>query len=92
MLNASQREASVKYTMVIPKDCLDDLKELSEKKIIPSVSQGIRLAVEDFVAAQRRRQYEISMRDAATDLAFIKRTMDSQTDFSAVDAEGHDPW
>ena len=39
----------IKYTTVLPKICIDELKDLTDKKIIPSVSQGIRLAVEDFV-------------------------------------------
>ena len=92
MLNANYREASVKYTTVLPKECLDELKKLSDRKVIPSVSQGIRLAVEGFVAAQKRQAYEASMKDAATDTAFIKRTVEAQKDFAAVDEEGEDSW
>jgi len=87
MQNVNYREASTKYTTVLPRSCLDGLKDLADRKIIPSVSQGIRLAVEDFVAVQNQRSYESSMRDAATDEAFIKRTMDAQNDFVHVDAE-----
>ena len=92
MLNTNYREASVKYTTVLPRECLDGLKDLTDKKIIPSVSQGIRLAVEDFVAIQKRRAYELSMREAAEDEAFIKRTVDTQNDFAVVDAEGEETW
>jgi hypothetical protein len=50
--NANYREAFVKYTTVLPKECLNELKALTEKKVIPSVSQGIRRTVEDFVTVQ----------------------------------------
>jgi hypothetical protein len=68
------------------------LKTLLDKKIIPSVSQGIRLAVEDFVAVQKRYVYEAAVKEAAADAAFIKRTTDTQYDFAAVDAEGEEIW
>ena len=65
MLNTNYSEASVKYTTILPRGCLDELKSLADRKIIPSVSQGIRLAVEDFVAIQKQRSYASLMRDAA---------------------------
>jgi hypothetical protein len=92
MLNANYRKTSVKYTAVLPQGCLDELKILTEKKVIPSVSQGIRQAVEDFVTVQKRRAYETSMREAAADGAFVKRTADTQNDFAAADAEGEETW
>jgi hypothetical protein len=92
VLKASYRESSVKYTAVLSKECLDDLKTLAERKVIPSVSQGIRIAVEEFVAVQKRQAYEVSLMEAAADAAFIKRTIDTQNDFAAVDAEGEEAW
>ena len=92
MLNTGNKEASIKYTTVLPKQCLDDLKILTERKVILSVSQGIRLAIEGFIESQNRYHYELSMKDAAVDSAFIKRTMDTQADFKAVDEEGEDAW
>lgn len=92
VLNVNYREATVKYTTILPRECLDELKHLTAIKIIPSVSQGIRLAVEDFVTVQKRRAYEDSMREAAGDAAFLKRTVDTQSDFAAVDAEGVEAW
>jgi hypothetical protein len=92
MLSTNRRETSVKYTVILPKECIDALKALTEEAAIPSVSQGIRLAVEDFVTLRRRRVYETSVREAAADAAFIKRTLDTQSDFAAVDAEGNEAW
>ena len=47
-----------------------------------------KYTVEDFVEIQKQRSYESSIRDAAADEAFIKRTMDTQNDFECVDSEG----
>ena len=83
---------SVKYTTILPKSCLDELRILADKMIISSVSQGIRLAVEDFVAAQKQYIYESSLREAAADGTFIKRTLDTQNDFALVDEVGNYQW
>ena len=72
---------------MLPKDCLEDLRYLMDKRIIKSVSQGIRLAVEDFIAAQKRIAYENAILEAAEDEAYIGRTIDTQNDFAFVDAE-----
>ena len=92
MLATIQKETSIKYTTVLPKACIDELKSLAEKKIVPSVSQGIRLAVENFVATQKQQEYINSMQEAMNDKAFIKRTMDTQNDFSFVDEEEAETW
>jgi hypothetical protein len=86
------QETSVKYTAVLPRAYVIELKALAGKKIIPSVNQGIRLAVENFVAFHQQQEYELALQAAAADQAFIKRTLDTQEDFSAVDAEGENPW
>ncbi|MDR1133307.1 MAG: hypothetical protein LBL05_04045 [Synergistaceae bacterium] len=86
------REASVKYTAVLPSVFMDELKLLAEKKVIPSVNQGIRLAVEDFVLLHKHRTYESAMKEAATDKDFMRRTLETQEVFSAVDADGEDLW
>ena len=87
MSTATHREASVEYTTVLPKTCIDELKSLADKKIVPSVNQGIRLAIEEFVALQKRQEYANLMREAMGDEAFVNRTMSAQYDFSIVDEE-----
>lgn len=87
-----EKEASVKYTTVLPRECLNALKDLTDKKCIPSVSQGIRWAIDEFVYAKRRQAYELSMKSAATDEEFVKRTMEAHCDFTAVDEEGEAAW
>jgi len=82
-----QVETTVKYTAVLPREYLDELRKMSEKKIISSVNQGIRAAVADFVTAHKRQEYFRAMKEAAGDKAFIERTMGTQQAFAAVDAE-----
>ncbi|MCL1844669.1 MAG: hypothetical protein FWF77_02065 [Defluviitaleaceae bacterium] len=92
MLATSHKETSVKYTTVLPKVYIDEMKSLADKKIVPSVSQGIRLAIEDFIEFQKQLAYANSLKDATGDNAFINRTMDTQNDFSVVDNEGVSSW
>ena len=92
MLATVPKETTVKYTAVLPKVCIDEMKHLAEKKIVPSVSQGVRLAIEHFIAAQKQKEYVNSLQDAMNDHAFIQRTMDTQTDFAVVDGEVAGSW
>ena len=81
MLANASKEASIKYTTVLPKVCLDEMKNLADKKIVPSVSQGIRVAIEEFIATQKQQAYADSLKDASTDEEFIRRT---QNDFTTA--------
>jgi len=92
MLATAHKETSVKYTTVLPKVCIDEMKSMADKKIIPSVSQGIRLAIESFITIQKQQKYANSLKDAMNDNAFIKRTMDTQNDFAVVDEESVGSW
>jgi metal-responsive CopG/Arc/MetJ family transcriptional regulator len=92
MQNMGYSEATVKYTTVLPRDCVNELKRLAEMKVIPSVNQGIRQALEGFIAQNKQREYELAMQEAASDTAFLKRTLDTQKAFANSDAEGMDAW
>ena len=92
MITTTSKEESIKYTTVLPKICIDDMKSLVDKKIVPSVSQGVRLAIESFIKIQKQQEYANSLKEATNDHAFIKRTMDAQNDFMVVDGEGAESW
>jgi len=92
MLATSPKEVSIKYTTVLPKECIDELKNLADKKVVPSVSQGIRLAIENFIDAQKQQEYINKMQEAMSDNDFIRRTMDTQNDFETIDEEGIWKW
>jgi len=92
MITAAPKELSIKYTTILPKTCIDELKVLTSKKIVPSVSQGIRLAIENYIAQQKQQEYANAMREAMADGEFVQRTMNAQNDFANVDSEGAGAW
>jgi hypothetical protein len=65
---------------------------MAERDVIPSVNQGIRAAVEEFVKAHRLREYRRGIRAAAGDESFLQRTLDAQSAFTFADAEVDPPW
>jgi Arc/MetJ-type ribon-helix-helix transcriptional regulator len=89
---ATAYNETIKYTTVLPKMCIDELKMLADKKLIPSVSHAIRVAVENFLAVQKQQEYANAMKEAATDEAFISRTMDTQNAFCFADEDGVSSW
>jgi pantothenate kinase type III len=71
---------------------IDELKKLAEQKTIPSVNQGIRLAVDNFIAQVKQQEYELAMSKAGADASFLKRTLDMHNAFADSDSEGIDKW
>ena len=90
MLNSS--ENSIKYTTVLQKENIEALKSLVSEKVIPSVSQGIRIAVENFIISKNKDIYEKLMREAAGDENFMRRTQKVQTEFNDIDIELDGQW
>ena len=80
-----QQRDSVKYTAVLPQEYLNELRRMTERNEIPSINQGIRTAVKDYVDAHRLSEYQREICEAAADKAFIKRTMDAQVAFEFVE-------
>lgn len=80
-------EQNIKYTAMIPSDYVEELKSLAASHAIPSVNQGIRLAIAKFIDEQKKIAYERQLKEAAEDESFIKRTMDCQNDFSEIDGD-----
>jgi len=83
---------TVKYTAILPRECVQELRNMAEEKVIPSVNQGIRAAVEDFVKAHKEQEYRRGMREAAGDEAFVKRMTDTMKAFEFADAELDEKW
>jgi len=83
---------TVKYTAVLPQDYVKELRIMAEKKIIPSVNQGIRVAVEDFLKARNESEYKYKMQEASKDETFNKRIAETMTAFEYTDAKVDDEW
>ncbi|NLL51143.1 MAG: hypothetical protein GX248_00350 [Peptococcaceae bacterium] len=81
---------SKKYTVVIPADDLDQLKELADRKIIASVNAGVREAVEDYIVKLKKEMYKKDLMEAVEDEAFIKRSTESEQDFELLDQEAEE--
>jgi len=92
MLQQGQKEKSIRYTAVLPQSYVDELKIMAERETIQSINQGIRLAIASFITDNKQREYETAMREAANDRSFLKRTLETQKDFSAIDAENDATW
>lgn len=87
-----QAQKTVKYTTVLPYDCVEELKEMAKKRRIASVNQGIRQAIERFISEEKKQQYAKEMMEAAQDPDYMARTLQTQEAFAAIDAEEMKHW
>ncbi len=77
----------VKYTVVLPENAIQQLKELAGTNKISSVNAGVREAVELYIVQQQKEAYKKNLHAAMEDPEFIKRTEDTKTAFKYTDAE-----
>lgn len=92
MPSASNQNNTVKYTTVLPVKYVNELQEMVRETQIPSVNEGIRLAIEDFIKAQNKMVYEQKMRKAAEDKDYLNRIAETEADFAIVDEEEMSTW
>lgn len=86
------KDEKVKFTIVLPKTMLSELKELSQNDLIPSINQGIQGAILTLLKEKKREQYLQQMQEASKDSAFLKRTNTTQSAFENSDVEIDDSW
>ena len=85
----------IKSTINIDKDLKDQLEILVRCKKISSLTEGINMAINDFINKQKRSDYEAKMALAAADEAFMRRTMVVQEEFEGLDKDidlGDEEW
>lgn len=83
---------TIKYTATLSESSIDELKRLAEKKIIPSVNFAIREAVNLYIAQTKKELYEKEMQQAAKDKDYLRRTIESDRNFSFIDSEVGKDW
>ncbi len=83
---------TTKYTATIPIEYVNELKDLTQMKIIPSVNFAIREAISLYLSKTKQELYEQKMKEAATDEVFMQRTLDCDKDFAFVDSEADCEW
>lgn len=86
------KSPNIRYTTVLPANYVEELKQLAEQKIISSVNNGIREAIEMFLEEAKRELYKQGIADAAGDQRFLERTLESQSDFANSDNEVGGQW
>jgi hypothetical protein len=92
MPTTGNKNDTVRYTVVLPKKNVSELKEMVREAQIPSVNKGIRLAIEDFIKAHDKLIYEQKMQEAAEDKDFMDRIAETEADFAWVDDEEMLSW
>ncbi|MCL2719934.1 MAG: hypothetical protein FWD47_01165 [Treponema sp.] len=83
---------TIKYTAVLPQDHVKELRNMANKKIIPSVNQGIRVAIEDFLKTRNESEFKYNMAEASKDEAFNRRMTETMTAFEYSDAKVDGEW
>ncbi len=79
--------ATIKTTVNINKYYKEQLEFFVQIKELDSVTEGINLAIENFVKAKQKELYAAEMKKAATDADFMKRTLGTHKDFEKSDAD-----
>jgi len=87
-----KKNLNIKYTAVLPAENIAGLKELAAKDVIPSINQGIREAVEQYIVIMKKNLYDAEMIKAATDPDYMERTLQVQKEFLVADSEVDGNW
>ena len=83
---------TVKSTININKYYKSQLEWLVTQNELSSVTEGINIAIEEFVKAKQKELYAKQMRKASQDAGFMERTLSSQRDFEKIEAEVTGEW
>lgn len=77
---------TIKSTININKYYKEQLEYLVRIKELDSVTEGINLAIAEFVKSRQKALYAEQMREAAQDKNFMERTMTAQKESEGMDA------
>lgn len=92
MKNGGEKMNAVKSTVNLNKYYKEQLEELVRLNLLSSVTEGINLAIENFVKEKNRELYAKQMEEAANDREFMERTLTAQKDFDKIDDEDFGEW
>lgn len=80
----------VKYTVVLPEQDIEMLKEIVDRKGALSVNAAVREAVEEYIIKTRKEIYRKGLIDAVNDPEFIRRTDESMDFYRDTDNEAEE--
>ena len=78
---------SIKYTVVLPKADILELKNFTQKKIVSSVNAAVREAVEEYITKLKSENYKKELIDAVNDSEFLKRVDETMKFYQEGDSE-----
>ncbi|HBE06236.1 MAG TPA: hypothetical protein DCY85_07065 [Firmicutes bacterium] len=78
---------SKNITFSLPVELIEKLRECADNNHIPSVSAGVREAIEQYVTNIEKKALHDKMMEAAKDALFMKDLHNSMSAFSVSDAE-----
>ena len=79
--------ATVKSTININRYYKEQLEYLVQISEINSFTEGINIAIEQFIKEKQKELYAREMKKAKSDEEFIKRTIKTQKEFEKTDLE-----
>lgn len=83
---------TVKSTINLPQDTMNQVKELVASKEFSSVTEVIKIGIELVLREKRREWYESEMENAWLDKDFKERTLSCQNDLDAIETEVDEEW
>lgn len=85
MKNGGDKMIAVKSTVNLNKYYKEQLEELVRLNLLSSVTEGVNLAIENFVKDKNRELYAKQMEEAVKDCEFMERTLSAQNDFDKIE-------
>ncbi len=89
---ATATAGSVKSTVYLDRYNKEQLEYLVSIDQLASVTDGINLAIAEFVKQKRRELYAAQMKEASADADFMARTMTAQKEFDRIDSGVDAEW
>lgn len=83
---------TVKSTINIPLDTMDQMRELVTTKEFASITEIIKIGIDMVISEKRREWYEAEMKHAWNDDDFRSRTLSCQSELDAIDLGVDEEW
>lgn len=80
---------TLKSSINLDKKLKEQLEILVKEGKISSLTEGINNAIYDYLKKMKRLSYEMKMKEAASDKAFMARTMRIQKEFEGLDRDNN---
>jgi hypothetical protein len=83
---------TVKSTVNINKENMDNLKKLVSEKVITSLTDGINEGLDMLIKSKKKELYAKQLEAAAKDKNFLERTLTCQREFDNIESGAPGEW